>query len=76
MTTYNWGNLSPYDFEILCRDLLSKVEGLDFRAFAPGRDGGVDLKAWIGDDPQSSIVVQCKHMAKSPFAGLMSKIRV
>lgn len=76
MTTFNWGNLSPFDFESLCRDLLSKVEGVEFRAFAPGRDGGVDLRAWVGDSASGSIVVQCKHMAKTPFAGLMSKIRL
>lgn len=75
MATYNFGNLSPYDFEILCRDLLSKVEGIDFRSFAPGRDGGVDLRAWLNDDNETSVIVQCKHMQNSSFPSLLAKIR-
>lgn len=35
-------NLSPIDFEELCRDLAQAETGERFSAFGPGPDGGID----------------------------------
>ena len=46
MREYNFDNLSPYDFELLIRDLIQGTEGIKLRSFAPGRDRGIDLRGW------------------------------
>jgi DNA polymerase III delta prime subunit len=51
--------LSPYDFEILVRDLLSRDLNIELRAFAEGADRGIDLRYSTG--PDCTIVVQCKR---------------
>ncbi len=74
MREYNFDNLSPYDFEILIRDLLESAEGLKLRAFAPGRDRGIDLRGWETKKPPRSVIVQCKHMANSSFASIRTRV--
>lgn len=64
---YDFTSLSPHDFEILMRDLLSAEYSTRFEAFTYGPDGGVDLRAHIDD---KKIIVQCKHYARSKFADL------
>jgi len=39
---YDFGNLSPVDFEDLVRDLIGREFEIRFEAFAPGPDGGVE----------------------------------
>jgi hypothetical protein len=39
---YEFGNLSPADFEDLDRDLNGREFGVRFEAFAAGPDGGMD----------------------------------
>jgi DNA polymerase III delta prime subunit len=51
--------LSPYDFELLVRDLLSRDLGIELRAFAEGGDRGIDLR--YSADPTGTTVVQCKR---------------
>ena len=51
--------LSPYDFEILVRDLLSQEFCVELLSFAEGPDKGIDLRCFI--DPSNRIVVQCKR---------------
>ena len=51
--------LSPYDFEILVRDLLSRDLDIELRAFAEGTDRGIDLR--YSTDPDCAIAVQCKR---------------
>lgn len=70
MREYNFDNLSPYDFELLIRDLLESAEGLKLRAFAPGRDRGIDLRGWETSKPPRRVIVQCKHMGNSSFANI------
>ncbi|MET9423904.1 ATP-binding protein [Streptomyces sp. NPDC006540] len=55
--------LSDFDFEILCKDLFSRILGVSLEIFTPGPDGGVDLRhlSPTGD----SLVVQCKHWMRS-----------
>lgn len=75
MSTYNFANLSPYDFELLVRDLLTRSESLNLRAFAPGRDSGIDLRAWESGSSKKPIIVQCKHMAGSSWSSLRSSVK-
>jgi hypothetical protein len=70
---YNFANLSPYDFELFIRDLLNASENLQLRAFSPGRDGGIDLRAWESSRSRNRVIVQCKHMMGSTFPNLRAK---
>lgn len=62
-------NLSPIDFEDLCRDIAQAHTGNRFSAFGPGPDGGIDGRH--AKDGHST-VLQCKHFQGSPFATLLS----
>jgi Novel STAND NTPase 3/Restriction endonuclease len=74
MREYNFDNLSPYDFEVLIRDLLQSAEGIKLRSFAPGRDRGIDLHGWESRKPPRAVIVQCKHMAHSSWASIRSSV--
>ncbi len=71
MANYDFSTLSPFDFEILCRDLFSKDMNQRFESFAPGRDGGIDLRCFITESKQ--IIVQCKHY--KTFKSLKSTLK-
>ena len=75
MADYNFTNLSPYDFELLTRDLLKATQEVRLRAFAPGRDEGIDLRGWQAGRPNNRIIVQCKHMIGSTFAVLRNAVK-
>jgi len=75
MREYNFDNLSPYDFELLVRDLIQSAEGIRLRSFAPGRDGGIDLRGWESRKPQRAVIVQCKHMAHSSWAAIRASVK-
>ncbi|WP_310597442.1 ATP-binding protein [Aeromonas aquatica] len=60
-------NLSPLDFEDLCRDIAQVETGLRFSAFGPGPDGGIDGRHSMGG---KTIVLQCKHYENSTFSSL------
>lgn len=64
-------NLSPYDFENLCRDLFAAQQGSHLETFTVGRDGGIDIR-YIGAGTRASpeIVIQCKHYERSGFSAL------
>ena len=49
---YNYSNLSDFEFEILCRDIMQKKLGIKLYTFQKGRDGGID----ITDDPKNKKV--------------------
>ena len=67
------GNLSPPDFEDLCRDILQAETGQRFSAFGAGADRGVDGRHSKG--PQST-VLQCKHYQNSTFSQLKSALKM
>lgn len=75
MREYNFDNLSPYDFEVLMRDLLQSAESLKLRAFAPGRDRGIDLRGWETKRPPREIIVQCKHMNHSSWSSIKTSVQ-
>jgi hypothetical protein len=64
-------DLSDYDFELLIADLLGKDLGRRFETFPRGPDGGLDLRACVGNT--GFHYVQCKHYTHSTFAQLKRK---
>ena len=67
---FDFSNLSPNEFEILCADILSRELDADLRHFSPGRDGGVDLTE---SPTEKNIVVQVKHY-NSPYSNLKTSL--
>lgn len=59
MKNYDFNILSPFEFECFSRDLLIKREGLEFKNFADGRDGGIDLR--YCSPTKGKIIVQAKR---------------
>jgi hypothetical protein len=64
---YNWANLSDYDFEMVCRDVMAAIIERPVEAFSRGRDGGIDLRSYVGN---SRILGQSKHYFYSAFSTL------
>lgn len=64
---FNYENLSDYEFEILCCDIVSRKLGTRLRTFATGKDGGIDA---TDNASTHNIVVQAKHYLKSSYADL------
>ncbi|WP_439377933.1 restriction endonuclease [Amycolatopsis lexingtonensis] len=69
MDAFDLGRLSPYDFEMLCRDLFEQITGLAFEVFPQGRDQGIDLRH-VAEDGNLTIV-QCKHWPRGSSARLV-----
>jgi hypothetical protein len=57
MTEYNFLNLSPFEFEILARDLLQKHFNTQIESFTSGPDGGIDLRCSVN----GNTIIQCKR---------------
>jgi hypothetical protein len=68
---YDFSSLSPYDFQLLSRDLLQAELALRLESFAHGRDGGVDLR-----NLDRNILVQCKHFVGSRYETLLRVLRL
>lgn len=73
MPNYNYGALSPQDFEEISRDLLQAEWNVALEAFKQGRDRGIDLR--YAASPGQTVVVQCKHYLKSGFSALLRHLR-
>jgi hypothetical protein len=72
MPDYDFSQLSPHDFELMCRDLLQAECGLTLESFKSGKDGGIDFRyAKAG----KQIVVQCKRFVATGFDGLLRELR-
>jgi hypothetical protein len=71
--SYDFGALSPTDFEELSRDLLQAEFDVRFESFAVGRDGGIDLR--YAREPARHWIVQCKHFAKSGWRALYAQLK-
>jgi len=63
---YEFGNLSPADFEDLVRGLIGREFGVRFEAFAAGPDAGMDGRHAKGA-PSSSI--KTSRIASHSLAG-------
>jgi Restriction endonuclease len=55
----DYSDLSPFDFELLARDLMQQELGAPMEVFAPGRDDGVDVRLLRAEE--KNVFVQCKH---------------
>ena len=69
---YQYGNLSDFEFELLCRDIMERKLGCPLRCFAPGRDGGVDITE---TKLSGKHMVQVKHYIDSPYRTLLSSLK-
>lgn len=69
MPSYDFRSLSPYDLELLVRDLFQAELGITLESFKPGKDQGVDLR--YARDPNGHHIVQCKHFVESSFSRLL-----
>ena len=75
MTTYNFLQISDFEFESLCRDLLQAELGLSLGLFAPGPDRGIDIRhIGVADGEQRTIVAQCKRWAEDSFSRLLREL--
>ncbi|WCM24664.1 restriction endonuclease [Paraburkholderia bryophila] len=72
MPNYDFHELSPYDFEILTRDLLQAEWKIRLESFKTGSDGGIDLR--YAEDGNKTIV-QCKHYLRTGLAGLLKTLK-
>lgn len=72
MPDYDFKGLSPVDFEHLTRDILNADLGLRLHSYTIGRDQGIDLRQV---DAEETIVVQCKHYARSSHSDLMTTVK-
>ena len=77
MTNYNFSEISDFEFEALCRDLLQADLGISFELFGSGPDQGIDLR-YIGvvDNENHTIVGQCKRWAEGSFTKLLSHLKL
>lgn len=73
MSSYTFNNLSPIDFEELCRDLLQEELNITFESFTEGKDGGIDFRSSPSLD--KNIVLQCKRFTKSNFSSLKTELK-
>ncbi|MEA5093372.1 MAG: hypothetical protein VB128_00305 [Sedimentibacter saalensis] len=65
-----YGNLSSIEFEYLCQDVISRILGIRFIRFAPGKDGGIDLQSY-----DRKYIVQIKHYYNSSFSDLYKSLK-
>ena len=72
MPDYDFHQLSPYDLEILARDLLQAHWGVQIESFKTGKDGGIDLRYAAATN---KVIVQVKHLIKTGLAGLLREVQ-
>lgn len=65
--TYDFGNLSPIEFEALVADLLGEELSITFETFSEGADGGIDARY---ASAKGNIIVQAKHYKGSSWSDL------
>ncbi|WP_242121640.1 restriction endonuclease [Aestuariivivens sediminicola] len=69
MKNYNFQILSPYEFEMLSRDLLQLHLDTFLESFGEGQDDGIDLRCSKGE----YVVVQAKRYKS--FSSLLSNLK-
>ncbi|EDY55743.1 MULTISPECIES: restriction endonuclease [Streptomyces] len=69
---YDFASLSPYDFEVFVRDLLSAQDRLIYSTYRVGADGGIDLKAATD---KGWVVAQCKHTPSADKGSVLRAAR-
>ena len=66
---YDFGNLSPIEFEALVSDLLSSECGVRFETFSEGADEGIDARYSNAGD---TFILQAKHYKNSSWSDLQT----
>ena len=75
MPNYRFSEISFYEFEELCRDLLQAEFGITLELFSPGPDQGIDIRYYgVEDDASRSFIAQCKRWDERDYAGLLSHL--
>jgi hypothetical protein len=64
---YDFGNLSPIEFEALAADLMRAEYGVRFETFSEGADGGIDARH---SSAAGNVILQAKHYKNSTWADL------
>ena len=76
MSTYNFSELSYFEFESLCRDLLQAELGLTLELFSPGPDRGIDIRyIGVANGERETMIAQCKCWNENAFDNLLSQLR-
>lgn len=68
MPNYDFKQLSPYDFELISRDVIQAREQIFLESFKTGKDDGIDFRH---AGASGASIVQCKHYAESGLAKLL-----
>src|SRR5216683_6236329 len=74
MARYDFDALTPYDFELVVRDLFQERLGRQLETFTPGRDSGIDVR-YLGRRG-SKIVIQCKKWRGEAWAKLQAAMKI
>ena len=69
---YDFGNLSPIEFEALVIDLLGAELGLRFESFSEGADQGIDGRH---SSAEGNIILQAKHYKESTWSDLQTSAK-
>ena len=72
MPNYTFTEISAFEFEAICRDLLQAELGVALELFGAGPDGGIDIRymgTTAGERP--SVIAQCKRWAEGSFQRLL-----
>lgn len=72
MAEYDFHQLSPYDLELLTRDLLQAEWGCTVENFKVGKDSGIDLRY---ARTRGQTIVQCKHYVRTGIVGLLRELK-
>lgn len=71
---FDLGRLTDHDFELVCKDILEVLLGERLEVFAPGADGGIDLR-YLSQGEGEQTIAQCKHWAGAGRAKLLKHYR-
>ncbi len=68
---FNFSNFEAEDFEKLVKDIIEKNLKISLRTYTKGRDGGIDVRGFEGND----VIVQAKLYTKSNYSSLKAAIK-
>lgn len=69
---YDFSKINDEEYEELFKDILKSETGENFRTFAKGRDGGIDV---ISTNAKNKIIGQAKHYVKTPMSQLLKDLQ-
>ena len=69
---YDFSKINDEEYEELFKDILKSETGENFRTFAKGRDGGIDV---ISTNAKNRIIGQAKHYVKTPMTQLLKDLQ-